>query len=54
MIDTSPCTYGLKNCASLPDPENQTKFDALTILDSVEFAHDQLLLDFQSIARFTR
>ena len=43
VIDTSPCTYGLKTARPYLNPENQTKFDALTILDSVEFAHDQLL-----------
>jgi len=43
VVDTSPCTYGLKT--SRPDltPENQAKFDKLRILDSVEFAHDELL-----------
>ena len=43
VVDTSPCTYGLKTARPYLSPENQTKFDALTILDSVEFAHDRLL-----------
>jgi D-lactate dehydrogenase len=43
VIDTSPCTYGLKTARPHLTPENQTKFDSLTLLDSVEFAHDQLL-----------
>jgi D-lactate dehydrogenase len=43
LIDTSPCTYGLKTALPYLTPENQKKFDALIILDSVEFAHDQLL-----------
>jgi D-lactate dehydrogenase len=43
VVDTSPCTYGLKTARPYLSRENQTKFDALTILDSVEFAHDQLL-----------
>jgi D-lactate dehydrogenase len=43
VVDTSPCTYGLKTARPYLSRENQAKFDALTILDSVEFAHDQLL-----------
>jgi D-lactate dehydrogenase len=43
VVDTSPCTYGLKTARPHLRPENQARFDALTILDSVEFAHDQLL-----------
>ena len=43
VVDTSPCTYGLKTARPYLSSENQTKFDALTILDSVEFAHDHLL-----------
>ncbi|MGD0646560.1 MAG: FAD-binding and (Fe-S)-binding domain-containing protein [Acidobacteriaceae bacterium] len=43
VIDTSPCTYGLKTARPYLSRENQAKFDALTILDSVEFAHDHLL-----------
>jgi D-lactate dehydrogenase len=43
VIDTSPCTYGLKTARAYLSQENQAKFDKLTILDSVEFAHDQLL-----------
>ena len=43
VVDTSPCTYGVK--ASRPNltPENQARFDALTILDGVVFTHDTLL-----------
>ena len=43
VIDTSPCTYGLKTARPYLSRENQARFDALTILDSVEFAHDKLL-----------
>jgi len=43
VIDTSPCTYGLKTARPYLSRENQARFDALTILDSVEFAHDHLL-----------
>ncbi|MFN7986409.1 MAG: FAD-binding and (Fe-S)-binding domain-containing protein [Thermoanaerobaculia bacterium] len=43
VVDTSPCTYGVK--ASRPNltPENQERFDRLTILDGVQFTHDALL-----------
>jgi D-lactate dehydrogenase len=43
VIDTSPCTYGLRTARAQLSTENQAKFDKLTILDSVEFAHDRLL-----------
>jgi D-lactate dehydrogenase len=43
VIDTSPCAYGLKTARPYLSRENQVRFEALTILDSVEFAHDRLL-----------
>jgi D-lactate dehydrogenase len=43
VIDTSPCTYGLKTARPYLSAKNKVKFDALTILDSIEFAHDRLL-----------
>ena len=43
VIDTSPCTYGLRTSRPHLSSENQAKFDKLTILDSVEFAHDCLI-----------
>jgi D-lactate dehydrogenase len=43
VVDTSPCTYGLKTARPNLKPENQAKFDKLRILDSIEFAHDTLL-----------
>lgn len=43
VVDTSPCTYGLKTARPHLSPENQIRFDKLRILDSVEFAHDVLL-----------
>jgi D-lactate dehydrogenase len=46
LVDTSPCTYGLKTARPYLSPENQVKFEALTILDSVEFLHDRILPDF--------
>ncbi len=43
VVDTSPCTYGLQACRDALTPENRTRFDALTIVDSVEFAARTLL-----------
>jgi D-lactate dehydrogenase len=43
VIDTSPCTYGLKSCRAHLSTENQIKFDKLKIMDSVEFATTALL-----------
>jgi D-lactate dehydrogenase len=47
VVDTSPCTHGLITARSHLSPENQAKFDKLTILDSIEFAHDCLLPKLQ-------
>lgn len=43
VVDTSPCTYGLKTARPYLTPANQIRFDKLTILDSIEFVHDRLL-----------
>jgi D-lactate dehydrogenase len=43
VVDTSPCTYGVKTSRPQLTPENQAKFDELTILDGVAFTHDTLL-----------
>ena len=43
VVDTSPCTYGLRNARPFLTAENQCHFDQLTILDSIEFVHDELL-----------
>jgi len=43
VMDTSPCTFTVKNCFDDLDEENREKFKKLTILDSIEFVHDYLL-----------
>ncbi len=43
VVDTSPCTYGFKNARSYLTEANQERFDHLTILDAIEFVHDELL-----------
>jgi D-lactate dehydrogenase len=51
VIDTSPCTYGLKACRPQLTPENQQKFDRLRILDSVEFVQSAILPKLQIVRR---
>ncbi len=43
VMDTTPCVYTLRSCRQDLSPENQLKYDQLTILDSIEFVHDYLL-----------
>jgi D-lactate dehydrogenase len=43
IMDTSPCTYGLMHAREFLSSENQRRFDHLTIVDSIEFVHDQML-----------
>jgi len=43
VVDTSPCTYGLKTCRPALTGENRDRFDRLTILDAIEFVHDEVL-----------
>jgi D-lactate dehydrogenase len=43
LVDTSPCAYGLLHGREFLTPENQQRFDRLTIVDSIAFVHDQLL-----------
>ena len=43
VVDTSPCTYGLRASRPVLAAENQQRFDRLAILDAVEFAADRLL-----------
>ena len=43
VVDTSPCTYGLLHSRDKLSEENQERFDKLKIVDSIEFAKDELL-----------
>jgi D-lactate dehydrogenase len=43
VLDTSPCAHGLRTCRPYLSPDNQARFDRLTLLDPVAFAHDLLL-----------
>jgi D-lactate dehydrogenase len=43
VMDTSSCAYTLRSCANDLAPLDREKWQKLTILDSLEFAHDILL-----------
>jgi D-lactate dehydrogenase len=43
VMDTSSCAYTLRSCADDLSPSDRKKWQRLTILDSLEFAHDILL-----------
>jgi D-lactate dehydrogenase len=43
VIDTSPCTSGLRTCRDSLTEDNRTRFDALKLVDGVEFAARTLL-----------
>jgi D-lactate dehydrogenase len=43
VIDTSPCTYGLRTCRDSLPHDLQARFDRLAILDSIEFAAASVL-----------
>ncbi|MFD2719626.1 FAD-binding and (Fe-S)-binding domain-containing protein [Hymenobacter monticola] len=43
VIDVSSCAYTLHKLRPVLNPENQRKYDQLTILDSVDFLHDLVL-----------
>lgn len=43
VVDTSPCTYGFLNSRPYLTPENQQRFDALNIIDAIDFVADQVL-----------
>lgn len=53
VVDTSPCTYGLRTCRAQLSAENQIKFDKLGILDSVEFAQSVILPRLTIVRRMT-
>ena len=43
VIDASPCAWTLKQAAPMLTTDNRKKFKRLTLLDGIEFAHDELL-----------
>ncbi len=43
VIDVSSCAYTLHNIRPALNEENKTKFDQLTILDSIDFLHDMVM-----------
>ncbi len=43
VVDTSPCTLGLRTARSHLSMINQIRWDRLTILDSIDFVHDTMM-----------
>jgi D-lactate dehydrogenase len=43
VMDASSCAYTLRSCADVLSPSDREKLQRLTILDSLEFAHDIVL-----------
>lgn len=43
VIDVSSCAYTLKNIRPVLTEENKERFDRLTIMDSVDFLHDEVM-----------
>jgi D-lactate dehydrogenase len=43
VLDITSCTHTLQTCRPVLTPENQRKFDGLTILDSIDYIADYLL-----------
>jgi D-lactate dehydrogenase len=43
LADITSCTFTLQQCRAYLTPENQQKFDQLTILDTIDLAADYLL-----------
>jgi D-lactate dehydrogenase len=48
VIDVSSCAYTLKNIRPVLTDENKEKFERLTIMDSVDFLHDEVM-DFVDV-----
>jgi D-lactate dehydrogenase len=51
VVDTSPCTYGLKTCRTALTAANQGRFDRLTILDGLQFVSERLLPRLEIVRR---
>ncbi|GAB3529444.1 FAD-binding and (Fe-S)-binding domain-containing protein [Pontibacter brevis] len=43
VLDITSCTHTLQNCQAVLSPENRRKFDALKIIDSIDYIADYLL-----------
>lgn len=43
VTDVSSCAYTLQNIRGMLSPTNQSRYDRMNILDSVEFLHDMVL-----------
>ncbi|WP_439882081.1 FAD-binding and (Fe-S)-binding domain-containing protein [Pontibacter sp. MBLB2868] len=43
VLDITSCTYTLQNCRPVLTPENKQKFDAIRIIDSIDYIADFIL-----------
>lgn len=43
VMDVSSCTYTLQHCRPVLTPQNQLRFDKMTIADSIDYLHDNIL-----------
>jgi D-lactate dehydrogenase len=51
VLDISSCTQTLRNCRPKLNDENKAKYDALTILDSVEYVQDYIIPQTKVVAK---
>jgi D-lactate dehydrogenase len=51
VLDITSCTQTLRNCRSKLTDDNKTKYDALNILDSVEYVQDYIIPQTKIIAK---
>ncbi|MFD1256747.1 FAD-binding and (Fe-S)-binding domain-containing protein [Mucilaginibacter terrae] len=51
VLDISSCTQTLRNCRSKLTDDNKAKYDALTILDSIEYVQDHIIPKTQVVAK---
>jgi D-lactate dehydrogenase len=51
VTDVSSCAYTLQNIRGVLSPANQTRFDRMNIMDSVDFLHDTVLPLVKSVRK---
>ncbi len=54
VLDITSCTYTLQHCRPVLTPENKQKFDAIRIIDSIDFIADFLLPKAQVLRKKER
>jgi len=51
VLDISSCTQTLAHCRKVLSAENQKKFDALQIIDSIDYIHDYIMPEVQVVQK---